>query len=324
MLTPFSFFGSSNEFCGDFPELDSIFMISPDHFFLPFPIPDPGYPWPLPSSSIANLAVASPSLNAYTRIDAHDWSSQPDIQSAQYHTPVFNPQNSGLMSTISSTNHRPSAILDAGSSSMSQGYSSAVLNGTTPVHDALYSPPNHISPLGSTLPSHHNSSPMLMFADQARLFNSEIRTPYEQILPVFAGLMPSFSSIPSNLAFQPMVPRSPIDRIQRRNSRRGSSITNSPYPPTRTPSLPVPSSPEEAVSHTCQWMKADGTICGAPITWAGVPKHLTTHGVENMANICRVSCRWLGCRIKGNNDTMNRESIVRHVRKKHLGHRRSL
>ncbi|KAG8220504.1 hypothetical protein J3R82DRAFT_3205 [Butyriboletus roseoflavus] len=187
---------------------------------------------------------------------------------------------------------------------MSQGYSSAVA-----VHDALYSPQNHFSPAGRTVSSHYNSSPR--FADQARLFNSEIGTTYEQIPLALAGMTLSSSSTPSELAFRPMVPRPPIERIQHRNPRRGSSVTNYPYPPTRTSSLPVQaSSPEEAVSHTCQWMRADGTICGTPITWAGVPKHLTTHGVENMANHIRVSCGWSGCRIKGNHDMLNRESIL--------------
>lgn len=135
----------------------------------------------------------------------------------------------------------------------------------------------------------------------------------------------NFSSIPPGSSTEAMVPRSPTAQIPtRRNSRGSHFITNSPHLPTQTSSLPIQSiSPRETVLHTCKWRKDDETICGAPITRLTVSEHLTTHGVERMARDHRLSCRWLGCHLRRGRTTINRESIARHVREKHLGCRRN-
>lgn len=197
------------------------------------------------------------------------------------------------------------------------------MNEPSPVYDALHSPPNHFPPPGSTVPFHYNSSPM--FADPTQLFNSEIGTPSEQVLPAFAGSTLKYSYVPSGLELQPMAPRPPTDRVQRRNSRRDSSVTSSPYPPMRTSSLPVQATTfEETAPHICQWVKDDGTLCRGRITRETTSQHLVTHGVVNKRHDDRMRCRWFKCRIKGDKEEMKRESIVRHVREKHLGYRRTL
>lgn len=113
------------------------------------------------------------------------------------------------------------------------------------------------------------------------------------------------SSIPSQLAFQPMDP---------------PSVTSSVHHSMTVPVLwPAP----QTVFYICLWMD-NGIICETQITWASVPEHLTIHGVTNMAHDHRVPCRWWGCLTGGKEDGMDYQSIVRHVRDVHLGHSRVL
>ncbi|KAF8557871.1 hypothetical protein OG21DRAFT_135893 [Imleria badia] len=151
-------------------------------------------------------------------------------------------------------------------------------------------------------------------------------TPYQQIQPAPAVVVPDFPSFPSDLALQPTVsgfspPQVPPTRRKPRGDR---SVTSSPYHPTRTSSLPVQSVSRKETGTCCQWVKEDGAVCGAHITLETVPQHLRTHDIENMAHNCLVSCRWLGCRLRGDKAKIKRESIARHVREIHLGSRRTL
>ena len=163
-----------------------------------------------------------------------------------------------------------------------------------------------------------------MFVDQTKSFNYVMGTHHQQIPPTPAGVVRGSFSVTSDSGLQRMVSRSPSAQVPptRRTSRGGRSVTSSPYHPNRTFSLP----PNEAEIRTCQWMGDDGAACGAliPGTVASVSQHLTTHGVKDMAHDYALSCRWLGCRLRGAKITMRRESIVRHVREKHFGCKRSL
>jgi hypothetical protein len=190
------------------------------------------------------------------------------------------------------------------------------MNGSFPVHGAFYSPQAQ---------SHSDGSQV--FVDQTMPSNSAMDTPYRQIHPAPAGVVWSPSSIPSHLASQPAVSRFPLAQAPptRRDSWGGPSVPSPPYHriPVRKSSLPVQSvSPKETV-HTCQWMIDDGTPCGAQTTHTMVRQHLrSTHGVKDMARNDLMLCRWLGCRLRGDKVTMNRESILRHVRERHLDCRR--
>ncbi|KAH0828982.1 hypothetical protein J3R83DRAFT_2416 [Lanmaoa asiatica] len=148
---------------------------------------------------------------------------------------------------------------------------------------------------------------------------------YRQIQPAPANVTGSSSSINSDLALQPMVPRLFPQGMPRQNPRGDRSVICSPHHPIRTLSSPVQAvSPKETSLHICQWTGNDDNICGAQITYASVPGHLTVHGVEHMAHNHRLPCRWSGCRLRRDKDMMKRESIVRHVREKHMGYRRTL
>jgi len=70
------------------------------------------------------------------------------------------------------------------------------------------------------------------------------------------------------------------------------------------------------------WVK-DGIPCGAQITWADLPQHLTTHNIKNIPHDERLSCKWLGCKLRGDKAEMNRENILRHIREKHMGYKRA-
>lgn len=187
------------------------------------------------------------------------------------------------------------------------------MNGSLPVHDPFYFPQAQ---------SHSNGSQV--FIDQTIPFNPAMVTPYRQIRPVPSSVVRHPSSIPSDSASRPMVSHFPRAQVLpiRRDSLGSPSFTGSPHhpAPVRTFSLPVQSvSPKETVLHTCQWMRDDGTPCGAQITYTTVPQHLrSAHGIKNMARDDPIPCRWSRCRPRGVKDTMNRESLVRHVREKHL------
>lgn len=168
-----------------------------------------------------------------------------------------------------------------------------------------------------------------MFVDQTMPCNSAMDTPHQQIHLAPVSVAQSPSSIHSDLASQHMVSRFPPGRVPptRRDTWGAPTVNSSPYHrrPVRKSSLPVQSvSPEEtAVLHTCQWMKDDGTPCGGQITHVIAQQHLRyIHSIKNMARGDLIPCRWLGCQLRGDKDTMNRESILRHVREHHLGRKR--
>ena len=104
--------------------------------------------------------------------------------------------------------------------------------------------------------------------------------------------------------------------------QHSDSVTSFHYHPIRTYSLPVQSVSPKETPHTCQWMRDNGTTCGALITGTIVSDHLVPHGVKDIARDYRVACRWLGCKLRGDKSTMKRESITRHVREKQLGCKR--
>lgn len=54
------------------------------------------------------------------------------------------------------------------------------------------------------------------------------------------------------------------------------SVTSYHYHPIQTYSLPIQSVPPKETPHTCQWMREDGTTCGAQITYTIVSQHLIT------------------------------------------------
>lgn len=174
--------------------------------------------------------------------------------------------------------------------------------------------------------SHYNGSQA--FVGQRKSLNSAMRalSLSEQVPPAPTGVVQSSSSVPSALTFQntSYLPPAQVSSA-RRDSRWDRSVKSSPYHSTRTLSLPVQSvSHKEEVVQTCQWVGDDGTACGAQITPTSVPQHLITHGVKKLTHDHRLPCRWLGCRLKGDKGEMNRESIVRHVREKHMGCKRTL
>lgn len=185
-----------------------------------------------------------------------------------------------------------------------------------PIHDAT-----HYSQERPTWPqSHHDGSQV--FVNQTVPFNSAISGPHQQIQPTPAPVAAGFPTLPSDVTSRPTVSGfSPQASPTRRKSRGNRFVINSPYPPTRTSSLPVQSVSRTETGAYCQWVGEDGTVCGGHITSATVSQHLTTHGVVNMTYNHLLSCRWLECQLRRD---MKRESIVRHVRERHLGCKRTL
>jgi len=76
-------------------------------------------------------------------------------------------------------------------------------------------------------------------------------------------------------------------------------------------------------THICEWINGDGSICMEPISRSTISGHLITHGITKMGHGCRLSCMWRGCRLRGGKPRLTRESILRHIREKHLQHKRS-
>jgi len=218
-----------------------------------------------------------------------------------------------------------------------------VASGSSPIHDFSQYPSTYGQP-----PC--NGSHMLV--SQHESSHSAMRIPHSQMQPAPASVVQSPSPIPSDLALQPPPTRHPIRTssfpIQsvspkemisptfqwvrdagirapssRRNSRRSNSVISSPHRPTRTSSAPVqPASPKEMALHICQWVGDDGMPCRAQITRADLSQHLAIHGVKGKAGDHRLSCRWLGCQLRGDRHTIKRESILRHVLEIHMGYRR--
>lgn len=142
--------------------------------------------------------------------------------------------------------------------------------------------------------------------------NCALRTLYRRLQSSTAA------QIPSSTSSGPPLSRVVSRPITERNSRK-SPVANPPYHFNQISSFAVQSS-----SRTCEWIKDGGTRCGAQITRATVSEHLTTHGVKGLAYNRLISCGWLGCQLRGGKGKMKRESIVRHVREKHLHYRRAL
>ena len=160
------------------------------------------------------------------------------------------------------------------------------------------------------------------FDDQNQPSSAAMDTLY-QTQPPSASVKRNSSSVLSHLAPQPMVSRPPLTQVPStpRIPRTNRSFSNSSHRPTRTSPWPVSSTSSE---QTCQWRMADGTPCGTPISVTTVPEHLATHGIKNKGHSLPLKCEWLGCRLRKGQETMKRESIVRHVREVHLRFRRTL
>ncbi|KAI6002640.1 hypothetical protein F5J12DRAFT_207943 [Pisolithus orientalis] len=79
------------------------------------------------------------------------------------------------------------------------------------------------------------------------------------------------------------------------------------------PSTSLPTAPKR-----CGWRDNDGKICDMPVTYNNLVHHFAAvHDIKDMAFDAIIECRW--CR-PGNR--MKRESILRHLREKHLGYPR--
>ena len=72
--------------------------------------------------------------------------------------------------------------------------------------------------------------------------------------------------------------------------------------------------PGETV-RVCEWQNEDGTPCGGVITRVTLSEHLSNHGIKKMTRNHPTKCGWVGCKRK---KSMNRESVVRHIREVHL------
>ena len=92
----------------------------------------------------------------------------------------------------------------------------------------------------------------------------------------------------------------------------------SAHPITASSSSVQPVAPSDAGLYSCGWINDDGTMCIAPISKFTVPVPLITHSIANMTRVRPIECRWQGCGKK----LLKRESIVRHVRERHLQQRR--
>ncbi|KAG6382128.1 hypothetical protein JVT61DRAFT_771 [Boletus reticuloceps] len=275
----------------------------------PFPDPDPHFTRAQPSPIYSPSHNPPPSLNSHTPFDFHGQPLQTDNQSNHYHT-RFGPP---------STTPQSYTTLNVGPSL--QGCASSVVNNIFSAHDILYYSQDH-----STY-AHSYCNGSQAFVDQTKGYHSAMGIPYQQIQSSPAGMVQIPSTSLHICRTQPMVSRSPPAQVPltHRNSQGNHSITSPPYRPIRTSSLPVQSaSPKEMMIGTCKWIGDDGAICGAQISWTTIPEHLAIHGIKKMTGNFRLQCRWLECRLRGDRKEMNRESIVRHVREKHLGRKRTL
>ena len=69
----------------------------------------------------------------------------------------------------------------------------------------------------------------------------------------------------------------------------------------------------------CRWTRKDrvGT-CGAEISYDTIPMHFgQVHDIKNLQQGTQIYCYW-----EGRQTWIKRKSFVRHVRERHLGHRR--
>ena len=166
--------------------------------------------------------------------------------------------------------------------------------------------------------SHRNDA--LVSVDEVKPFSSVLDTPGQLIQSTPTGVMQIPAFIPSGSAIQTIAPCPSMAKVSTCPNLR---YIRSPYHPRRTYSLPVQSvSPTDTMLHTCEWVKEDGTTCGVPITKSTVSEHLIIHGVQNKTHNHRLVCGWHGCRLRKGKGVMNRESIVRHIRERHLGYKR--
>jgi hypothetical protein len=66
----------------------------------------------------------------------------------------------------------------------------------------------------------------------------------------------------------------------------------------------------------CRWVDRGGT-CNELLSWKSVSAHLRDRHVVRYGSEQLVTCLWLGC-----SSIMKKESLVRHIRERHLGARR--
>ncbi|KAH0832852.1 hypothetical protein J3R83DRAFT_11779 [Lanmaoa asiatica] len=98
-------------------------------------------------------------------------------------------------------------------------------------------------------------------------------------------------------------------------SASGVSVSSTKDSPT---GLQIPDvEPEISPVTACQWIGKDGITCGQAITVSDVPHHLASHGVHRMSAVAIVRCGWMNC-----DKLMTRQSITRHIRGVHMGHKR--
>ncbi|KIJ66133.1 hypothetical protein HYDPIDRAFT_27325 [Hydnomerulius pinastri MD-312] len=84
------------------------------------------------------------------------------------------------------------------------------------------------------------------------------------------------------------------------------------YPDIR---ISDPDHVSKRIMHSCKWRRDDGSLCRGNISWTTCSDHLAVHGIEDMPSMLKITCGWC-------DKTVKRESIVRHVREKHLGVKR--
>ncbi|KAF8420574.1 hypothetical protein L210DRAFT_2253540 [Boletus edulis BED1] len=346
---------SSDEIGQDFDYPRPIFSTSPEQLPTPLPDPDPSVICAQPSPIYSPTHNPPPSLDSHIPFDFHDRSLQSDNQSNHYYTRFGPPSTTQPSPIYSSTYNAPPSLTHAlfdfrcrplqadnqsnhyytrfepasttqsytilNADSSLKGHTPSVVNDPFPAHDTPYYSRDDLT----YAQSYYNGSQA--FVDRTKAYHAAMGIPYQQIQSFPASVVQSPSTVPPYLPLQPMVCRSPLTQVPpaHQNPQGNHSITSSHYHPVRTSSLPVQSaSPQEVVLGTCKWMKEDGTVCEAQIAYATVPEHLATHGIKKMTGNFRLECRWLECRLRGDRKEMNRESIVRHVREKHLGRKRTL
>lgn len=70
-------------------------------------------------------------------------------------------------------------------------------------------------------------------------------------------------------------------------------------------------------SHPCLYIR-NGNACGETIVCDTVPEHFSTmHGVKRMKRDVKIFCEWENC-----GSEIQRHNFIRHIRGKHLGHKR--
>ncbi|KAF8131944.1 hypothetical protein EV363DRAFT_1134491, partial [Boletus edulis] len=336
-----NFPASSDKIGQDFDYPRPIFSTSPEQLPTPLPDPDPSVICAQLSPIYSTTHRASPSPNSQALFDFHGRPLQTDNQSNYDYTRFGPPSTTQPSPIYSSTYNAPPSLThalfdfhcrplqaDNQSNHYYTHFEPASTTQSYTILNADSSLKGHTpSVVNDPFPAHDTPYYSQAFVDRSKAYHAAMGIPYQQIQSFPTSVVQSPSTVPPYLPLQPMVCRSPLTQVPpaHQNPQGNHSITSSHYHLVRTSSLPVQSaSPQEVVLGTCKWMKEDGTVCEARITSATVPEHLATHGIKKMTGNFRLECRWLECRLRGERKEMNRESIVRHVREKHLGRKRTL